>query len=313
MIKTPVFLIPEYRDYIWGGARLRPEIVPTAEAWIVHGENRVAAGPYAGRSLNDLAAEYGAELLGQRTLQNSGLRFPLLVKLLDCAQWLSVQVHPNDAQAVQMEGPGFSGKTEAWHILEAEPGARLLAGIKAGVSAGALAASIQDGSVVEQTQSHLVRVGETFFMPAGTIHALGPGMLIYEIQQASDLTYRVYDWDRPQTGGRKLHIEQALAVSRPEAAVSALPAPTIADGETRLLVECDYFKLELLAAKEQAIACHTRGETFHALTAIQGQAQITAGAENLLLKRFETLLIPAACGEYRIAAVGECRLLRAGI
>ena len=110
-------LEPEYRDYVWGGGRLRPGIDPTAEAWVVWEEDRVRSGDLAGRTLGEISAQFGASLLGQRTVARTGKRFPILIKLLDCAQWLSLQVHPNDKQAIELEGPGQFGKTEAWHIL----------------------------------------------------------------------------------------------------------------------------------------------------------------------------------------------------
>jgi mannose-6-phosphate isomerase len=313
MIAQPFRLNPEYREYVWGGARLRPEIVPTAEAWVVYAGDQVVSGPYAGCKLADLAEEFGVDLLGRRAVVQTGSRFPVLVKILDCAQWLSLQVHPNDEQAVAIEGPGMFGKTEAWQVLEAAPEARLIAGMKPGVSAESLADSIQNGTILDTVQMTEVKAGETVFMSPGTIHALGPGLLIYEIQQTSDITYRVYDWGRPQTETRKLHIDKALAVSRPDAASSVQPALVLADGETRVLSQCQYFCLELIAAKEKSVILNTQGESFHALTVIEGQSKIVVGQESQLLQRFETVLIPAACGAYRIEPVESCRVLKASV
>ena len=313
MLTQPIRLNPEYRDYVWGGARLRPAIVPTAEAWVVYEGDLVASGPYAGRTLASLAIEFGAELLGRRAFEQTGQRFPLLVKILDCAQWLSLQVHPNDEQAVALEGTGFYGKTEAWHVLEAEPGSVLIAGMKPDISAGALARSIRAGSILETVQKIEVKAGETIFMSPGTIHALGPGLLIYEIQQTSDLTYRVYDWGRPQTEARKLHIEKALAVSRPDAVGTALSAPLLNDGDAHVISQCKYFKLELIHASENSLELNTRGESFHALTVIEGQAKVVVDGQNHLLQRFETVLIPAACGVYELQPLGSCRVLKAGV
>ncbi len=137
-MSQPFRLTPEYRDYVWGGDKLRPGIVPTAEAWAVYENDLIETGPWAGSTLGQVAAEHGESLLGERVLRQTGRRFPLLIKLLDCAQWLSLQVHPNDEQAVKLEGPGFFGKTEAWHVLDAQPGAELIAG---GPSTAAPAAS----------------------------------------------------------------------------------------------------------------------------------------------------------------------------
>lgn len=313
MNKTPFTLTPEYRDYVWGGARLRPEIVPTAEAWIVYAEDRVASGEYAGRTLADLAQTFGADLLGARAIKSTGERFPVLVKILDCADWLSLQVHPNDEQAQRLEGAGFFGKTEAWHVLENEPGAKLLAGIKPNTSADMLADAIQNGTIAEIAASIEAKTGDTLLMRPGTIHALGPGLLIYEIQQTSDLTYRVYDWGRPQTEKRKLHIDKALAVSNHAAVSSALPEPQMNDGDVKTLTACEYFRLEKIFVEEKSATLDTRGESFHALTVIEGQSQIRAGGAAFILNQFETLLIPAICGEYQVIPLKKSRLLKASV
>jgi mannose-6-phosphate isomerase len=313
MNKNPFSLVPEYRDYVWGGSRLRPEVVPTAEAWIVFANNRVSSGIYAGRVLSELAEEFGAELLGARALALTGKRFPVLIKILDAAQWLSLQVHPNDEQAKKLEGEGFFGKTEAWHVLENEPNAKLIAGIKPNITAEALADAIRNGTILDTVESVDVKAGDTLFMNPGTIHALGPGLLIYEIQQTSDLTYRVYDWGRPQTGTRKLHIDKALAVSNPNAISAVLSAPQVNDGEVKTLTQCEYFKLETISVERKTASLDTGGESFHALTVIEGQSQIRTGGEAFVLNKFETLLIPAACGKYQIESIKKSRLLKASV
>jgi mannose-6-phosphate isomerase len=313
MNKSPFALTPEYRDYVWGGARLRPEIVPTAEAWVVYANDRVASGVYAGRILSDLAEEFGADLLGTRAMESTGRHFPLLVKILDCAQWLSLQVHPNDEQAKKLEGEKFFGKTEAWHVLEAEDKSTLIAGMKPNIPAEALADAIRNGTIVDVVESVNVKAGDTLFMNPGTIHALGPGLLIYEVQQTSDLTYRVYDWGRPQTETRKLHIDKALAVSNHQAVSAVIAEPQINDGEVKTLTECQYFKLEKISVDEKSVTLDTGGESFHALTLIEGQSQICAGGEAFILNKFETILIPAVCGEYKIEPIKKSRLLKASV
>ncbi len=293
-------LIPEYRDYVWGGSRLRPGIVPTAEAWVVYENDRVASGPFAGQTLAGLAERYGGRLLGEPVVQRTGTRFPVLVKLLDCAQWLSLQVHPNDEQAARLEGPGFFGKTEAWHVLEAAPQAELIAGIKPGVTPEAAADAIRSGRILDLSQRLPVQAGDTIFMRPGTLHALGPGLLIYEVQQTSDLTYRVWDWDRPQTGRRVLHIDKSLEVVDPSARASALALPA---GARSLLVQCPYFSLETLSLGPQPLELDTAGQSFHALTVIEGSAVLQAEGE-LALQRFETAIVPAEAGRYRLVGQG---------
>lgn len=309
-LNKPLRLLPEYRAYVWGGQRLRPGQL-TAEAWVLFEGNRVARGKFKGQTLAELAVKHGATLLGSRVFAAHPKRFPLLIKLLDCAAWLSLQVHPNDAQALALEGPGQNGKTEAWHILQAEPGAQIIAGVKPGVSAQALAAAVRDGSILEQVQFLEVHPGDTVFMPAGTIHALGPGLLVYEVQQVSDITYRVFDWNRPQTAGRALHIEKSLAV----ADLAAVSRVTRAQAglSRQALVACPYFTLELLDC-EGRMTLATGGETFHALTVIEGVISVRTAGGACTLKTFQSALIPAACQDYSILspAGGKALLARAG-
>lgn len=311
-LSSPLQLAPEYRDYVWGGQRLRPG-QRTAEAWVVHEHNRVAAGPLAGRTLADLAGEYGPALLGQRVWQRTGARFPLLIKLLDCAQWLSVQVHPNDAQAEQLEGPGHFGKTEAWHVLAADETAQLIAGVKPGVTAATLAEAIRQGTIATLAQYQPLQAGDTFFIRPGTLHALGPGLLIYEIQQTSDLTYRVFDWNRPQTAGRALHIDKSLAVADPAASVHPVPRPALADGERTVLSACPYFTLELLAAHTVSLELAPRGETFHILTLLTGAAQVVTENATHPLRPLETLVIPADSGPYQLIPQNQTQVLKASV
>ena len=308
----PLRLRPEYRDYVWGGDRLRPGHAPTAEAWIVYEGDRVADGPLAGRTLAEVAAEAGAALLGERVVARTGQRFPLLVKLLDCAQWLSLQVHPNDEQAARLEGPEHFGKTEAWYVLDAAPDAQLVAGLKPGVGADAMAEAMRAGSIMDLVQFHAVRAGDTVFIRAGTLHALGPGLLIYEVQQTSDLTYRVYDWGRPQSSGRALHIEKSLAVTDPHAGGDV--RPTSPEGQARqTLAQSPYFRLELLAPTADGLTLDTEGQTFHALTVVEGEASVTAGPHHLALRPYDTVVIPATTGAYTVATEGEARVLKASV
>src|ERR671915_443293 len=164
-----LFLLePQYRERVWGGQRLKAADPPVGEAWVAFEESRVREGEHAGRTVAELAAEYGEHLLGREVLEAFGTRFPLLVKLLDCADWLSVQVHPNDEQAERLVGPGEFGKSEAWHFIEAEPGATIYAGIKQGTSEEGLEAAIRTGRVLEVAERLEVKAGETVYIPAGT-------------------------------------------------------------------------------------------------------------------------------------------------
>lgn len=312
-VTLPPFLMlePQYRDYVWGGQRLRPEGGRTAEAWVVYEQNKVANGPCQGLTLAELAFQYGTALLGAKVYQKTGNRFPLLIKLLDVAQWLSIQVHPNDQQALEIEGQGHFGKTEAWHTLESTPGASIIAGVKEDITPEVLQQAIYDGTVDKVVRYLALQPGDTVLMHPGTLHSLGPGLLIYELQQNSDLTYRVYDWGRPLSENRILHIEQSLAVTRLDAHAEHFPPPEMRDGEERLLCKSDHFKLSLIKAVAQSISLNTNLETFHALTVIEGQARFQMGEDSMELMPFDTLLVPAFTGNYQLEPLGKCRVLKA--
>lgn len=299
----PLKLVAEYRDYVWGGTRLRPG-ERTAEAWVIYEQDKIASGAYAGKTLAEAAEALGPRLLGQRVMAQTGSRFPLLVKLLDCADWLSLQVHPNDAQAQKLEGPEHFGKTEAWHILGADPGASLYFGLKPGATRAELEAAVGKRALMDLVQRHPVQTGDSIFIRPGMIHALGPGLLIYEVQQTSTITYRVYDWDRPASAGRSLHIEQSLEVLDPNAEAKIIPRPDLKDGEQMALVRCPYFTMRVVSAQSQPVVFDTQGETFHALTVIDGRARVQGEGWQEELGKFESLVIPADAGAYQIVPLG---------
>lgn len=306
-------LTPAYRDYVWGGEKLRPGHYPTAEAWVVWEEDVIESGALAGKTLGEAVQQFGEALLGAKAMSRTGTRFPLLIKLLDCAQWLSLQVHPNDKQAVELEGPDQFGKTEAWHILDSELDAKLIAGVKPGTSPEKLAESIRNGTVIDHAQYADVKRGDTIFMPAGTLHALGPGLLVYEVQQTSDWTYRVYDWGRPATEKRPLHIEKSVRVTRADFTAPVTPQPIIMDGKRNIVAQCDYFTLEFLSAMSKFIELDTQEESFHALTVIEGRAVLQTETVSLELDRFQTAVIPAEVRRYRIQPLTECRVLKSSV
>ncbi len=296
----PLQLSIQHHARVWGGQLLQAtnaEQVPIGEAWLVHEHNLVRGGNYDGASLAELAELFGEALLGKAALARTGTRFPLLVKILDCADWLSIQVHPDDAQARELVGPLEFGKTEAWHVLHCDDGAELIAGVQPGISKQQLVQAIRHGGVREISHFQNVVAGDTVMMHAGTMHALGPGMLIYEVQQTSDTTYRVYDWDRPASAGRALHIEQSVTVTNVSTApVTAMPNLN-SDG-VMPLVACDYFSLELLQSKNSELLCNTNDLSFHAITISEGNAVLIAGQYRIQLARFDTVVVPAGLGEY---------------
>jgi mannose-6-phosphate isomerase len=295
---VPLTLTPTIRNYVWGGRALQslagpdaPDDAPIAEVWAIYEQNRVADGPFAGRTLADVLANHGDEILGTHS-GNGG--FPLLIKLLDCARWLSLQVHPDDHLAAELEGPGFVGKTEAWHILEAAPKAEIIAGVKEGTGPESLVEAVRSGEkILDIVEYHHVQRGDTVFMPSRTVHAIGPGLLVYEVQQTSDITYRVFDWNRPLTAGRELHLDQSLAAIDPT--LRGQIRRTAEPGET--LVTCDYFRLERLTMPQVR---NTRGESFHALTVIEGKARLQSKYGAMTIGKFASVIIPAGLGVYEL-------------
>jgi mannose-6-phosphate isomerase len=307
-------LQPQYRERVWGGQRLRRSDPPIGEAWIAMGDSVVAEGPFAGRRVCDLSADFGEELLGSRVSRRFGTRFPLLAKILDCADWLSVQVHPNDEQARRMVGPDEFGKTEAWYFLETEPGAEILMGVRPGVNRFLLERAIRTGTVADVAERVQVEAGEAVLIPAGTLHALGPGLLLYEIQQESDTTYRAFDWNRPQTGTRKLHIEESVAVTTTDGP-QPFSRPTIGGSDgTADAVESAYFDVDLVAVAAMSLTLDTRGRSFYLLTCIENCAEVELDGQIARIDLFETLLVPGAAGQFTVrSADGSARLLATSV
>ena len=227
---------------VWGGRALQtwlgkslPSDDPYGEAWEVHDSCLVTNGPLRGQSLGALTRRYGERLLGGGHAPADG--FPLLAKFIDAREWLSVQVHPNDRQASQLEAQA-RGKTEAWLVLDAAPGAQVVVGLRAGTTRAQAADAIRRGRLDALLQYATVAAGDLVNIPAGTVHALGPGLLIYEIQQSSDTTYRLYDWGRLGLDGqpRQLHIDKGLRVAN----LGSPPPVQQPSGE--LLVRGEYFR-----------------------------------------------------------------------
>jgi len=307
-------LEPQYRERVWGGQKLREADPPIGEAWIAFEDSRVKSGTLAGRTVADITRDHARHVLGTAVAERYGTRFPLLIKLLDCADWLSVQVHPNDEQASRLVGPGHFGKTEAWHFLEVDAEATILAGVKPGTTREELARAIRSGRVLDVAARQAVSAGESVFIPAGTLHALGPGMLLYEVQQVSDTTYRVYDWDRPASAGRQLHIEESVEVTNPTMSPGVAPAPSIPGTGAAVTVTSEYFELEVVQLRGDVLTSSTEDRSAHVLTLVDGEAGVSSGSEDIRLGRFDSVIVAGGAGEYVIRASGSsARLLRARV
>jgi mannose-6-phosphate isomerase len=251
----PLRFEPFLRPMVWGGRALgaqlgktlvKPE--PYGEAWDVsdHALHRsvVASGPWAGASLRQLMEQHRAALLGHAAGRFDA--FPWLIKFLDACDWLSVQVHP-DAAAVRTLWPGEGSKTEAWYVIDAQPGSRIYAGMKPGVGPEELRRSLADGKVAECLHAFAPQPGDCVFLPAGTVHAVGGGVLMAEIQETSDATFRLFDWNRVDAHGqsRTLHVEEALAAIHWDyGPVEPIRLPPGDMTPRRTLVRCQQFLLE---------------------------------------------------------------------
>lgn len=290
----PLKMQPALHVRVWGGRRLAdvlhkslPDDQPYGEAWEVHDTSTVANGPHTGRSLGSLIAEYGTDLLGEGNPPEEGM--PLLLKFLDSQQWLSIQVHPDDALARELEGDP-RGKNEAWIILHADEGAQLIAGVKPGSTLSQLAEAIQTGTLEQHVIFYTPHVGDVLYVEAGTIHALGPGLLVYEIQQSSDVTYRLYDWNRMGVDGklRPLHIEKGLRVSRLDSQLQP------AQPRGSVLLQTPYFTVQRHTLDGTfPLQLLTQGR-FHLLTCVEGAAAVAYEDTTTPLTLGETVLIPAS-------------------
>jgi mannose-6-phosphate isomerase len=319
---SPILTERRMVEPIWGGSTLAawldlPEPRPArlGETWQVYDTNAVVGGFGVGKTLAELTAELGADLVGTRTAARYGADFPLLAKFIDAADRLSIQVHPDDAYAHSREAhTGFHGKTEAWYILDAAPGATVTYGLSRASSRAEFAAAVAAGAVERLMGSLPVAPGDVIFVPAGTLHAINAGIVLFEIQQKSDLTYRVYDYGRKdaQTGlPRELHLEKSLDVSRFEPAPGGKIAPLALAPGRDLLVACPYFALERWGA-EQAGAHSTDPGSFEILTVIDSSAALSWEGGSVALARGDSVVLPAALGAYGLhPAAGGATLLRA--
>jgi mannose-6-phosphate isomerase len=300
----PLRFSPIFRRYLWGGRRLATQLgkplgegADFAESWEIvdrgDDQSRVVAGPLKGTSLKELVHQMGAKLLGKHYPQT---RFPLLFKFLDCQQKLSVQVHPDDARALLLDPPDL-GKTEAWIVLAAEPESEIYAGLKRGFDRHALEREVQRGTSELCLHKIHPAPGDCIFIPAGTVHALGAGLLVAEIQQASDTTWRLHDWNRVDANGkpRKLHIEEALEAIDYERGPVAAQEPTATEQKhVERLVKCEKFVLDRW--RFDAPKSIGGDERFHLLVVLSGAVRVEGDLVEYPLSLGQTMLLPAAAG-----------------
>ncbi len=305
---------PAFRDYLWGGRKLDsvlgkslPNSGVWAESWEIvdHPEHQsiVQNGEFAGRSLREISAAHPQWLFGDSKTK----QLPLLLKYLDCQRVLSVQVHPEDSYALRMNPPDL-GKTEAWYIVDADPGSVLYAGLRQGVNKKQLHEAIEAGTVENCLHRIEPKRGDCVFIPARTVHALGGGLLVAEIQQASNTTFRLFDWNRVDANGkpRALHVEQSLEVIDFESGPRLLQKPTATGQAGReSLVSCEKFNFERLTSSN-TVAGDGR---LHLLTAPYGGVELLGGTEELPLATGQSAIVPAAMTQVQATIQENCVLL----
>ncbi len=312
----PMKLTAPLKDYIWGGTKLKEEfgkasdLEKVAEAWELSchkdGSSVIENGRFAGKTLPEFIESVGKKVLGTNCERFEN--FPVLIKLIDAKDNLSVQVHPNNEYAMRVEGE--YGKTEMWYIVDCEPGAGLLYGFKREISKEEFADRIANNTLLEVTNFVEVKKGDCFFIEAGTLHAIGKGILIAEIQQNSNTTYRIYDYGRVGNDGkpRELHVEKAKDVTH----LVPPTRPTRPQGESEqkdgyvrtLLSSCEYFTVHALDV-EVCANLQAGPESFHSLMCLDGSFKLLSKRGDLEFGKGDSIFLEAGYGAYRLEGTGE--------
>lgn len=325
----PLLFEPILKDYIWGGRNLETRLGRTlpadtiiAETWEIaahkDGTATVTNGSHAGKLLTTLLEEQGLDLIGRRSQwAHERNLFPLLIKILDANRNLSVQVHPNDDYALKHEGNEL-GKTEMWVVLHADPGAEVILGVAEGTTPELFEQAIEEGRLEPLLNRIPVKAGDHINVPAGSLHAILGGLLIAEIQQNSNTTYRVYDWNRMGHDGkpRPLHVNKALDVTNFKQVSPGKSNATLINEtdeiKRELLNKTSYFTVERVTLSANAqFEGNCNGDTFEIWGVINGTGQVSAGNVTENLNAVQFMLLPAAVGDFIISSDGESIWLRA--
>ena len=304
---------PLLKQTLWGGDKIIPfkhlntQMERVGESWEISGvkdtETIVANGPDKGKSLNQLVSEQKAKLVGEENYQRFGDEFPLLVKFIDARQDLSIQVHPNDETAHRLGKP--HGKTEMWYTLESAPGAHLYNGLKKKITAEEYEQMVANDTIVDALARYEIKEGDVFYIPAGRIHAIGSGCFVTEIQETSDVTFRIYDYKRKDKDGnyRELHTKEAAQ----SIDYTVLPnyragyEPILNEGVQ--LVESPYFTTAVYDLTEPMTLDYSELDSFVILIAVKGEGAITCNGEQMTFKMGDTILLPATTNEVKVEGV----------
>ena len=315
----PLKFSPILKDKIWGGTKLKSlfnkhaETDKLGESWELSGyegdESVVTNGFLAGNNLTELIEIYMGELIGDTIYDEFGLSFPLLFKLIDANENLSIQVHPNDEVAAERHNS--FGKTEMWYVVDADPGSELIIGFTDECSRETYLKAMAEDRVEDLLHKVPVTKGDVFFIPAGRVHAIGKGVVVAEIQQSSDITYRIYDYKRKDDNGneRELHTEEALDVIDFEASKQPKTVYTPLLNETTPLITCDYFTTNLLRFNKQIDRQYAKIDSFVAYMCLEGNFTIEFEGNKTEVSKGDTVLIPAGIDDLTLVPDGKVTLL----
>jgi mannose-6-phosphate isomerase len=316
----PLKFKPIFKEKIWGGNKIQTvfgmdfsPLPNCGEAWVLSGYgdeiSTVANGFLAENQLDELIEVYMGDLVGEAVYEKYGNKFPLLIKILNSSDWLSIQVHPDDELAGSRHND--LGKTEMWYIADAEPGAELISGFNQEMNKELYVASLNSGKLKEIMNYEKVHKGDVYFIPAGRVHALGPGLLLFEIQQTSDLTYRIYDFDRVDDSGkpRQLHTEQALDALDFTKHDSYRTHYQPEFNKTVPVVESTYFNTSLIHFGMPVVKDYSGIDSFVILQCVDGECLVEYGEGTDSLKAGEVMLVPAIVDRIRIVPLKESKIL----
>ncbi|WP_026463454.1 type I phosphomannose isomerase catalytic subunit [Adhaeribacter aquaticus] len=309
-----------FKDKIWGGEKIKTvlnkdfsPLKNCGETWEISGVKGnvsvVAEGDLAGRALTDLIKEYKQDLVGKKVYESSGDEFPLLVKFIDANEDLSIQVHPDDALAQSRHQS--LGKTEMWYIIQADEGAKLITGFNQEVNKEVYLKHLEAGTLNEILNQEQVKADDVFYIPAGRVHTIGKGLLLAEIQQSSDITYRIYDFDRVDDEGQKreLHTEEALDAIDYKYYDSYKTDYSPEHNKAVQLVESTYFKTNVLNFNETLERNYQELDSFVILVCLSGEGTLQYGAVQISLKSGDSVLVPASLKTVVLTPVSDCKIL----
>ena len=316
----PLKFKPIFKDKIWGGRKIKDVLgmdygmLPNCgEVWLLSGlwdeQSVVANGDFTGDEINDLVETFMGDLVGEDVFDRYGEQFPLLIKIIDANDWLSVQVHPDDELAEKRDLG--NGKTEMWYVMQADPGAELVSGFNAEMNRMKYIRVLKDNAI-ETVLNHETAVkGDVFYIPAGRIHALGPGIMVAEIQQTSDVTYRIYDWDRIDLAGmrRELHIPQSLDAIDFDPVENYKTPFTPEHNKTVPIIDTPFFTTNMLQLQGEMAKDYSELDSFVLLMPVEGKFSLQWENGSVFVSAGEVVLIPNVIEKVMVKAPDSCKLL----